>query len=459
MGAVRRPPGPGGLALVRAIAGRGGNALPAFFARTGQAHPRLAHLYVPREHVYVLSHPDLVRQVFVAHGRHTVKSRGLENAKILVGDGLLTSEGALHQRQRRLVQPAFSPARVAAYATEMTRDAAALADTWQDGTTVDVHTEMSRLTLTVAGRTLFGVDLRDEADRVAAGLSDALAVFRRTLLPGGRLMLSLPLSSSRRALAAGTRLDALVRRVIDARSRDAHDRGDVLSALLAARDGAEGMPLGQVRDEVMTLLIASHETTAVALSWTWWLLAGHPEAEAALHDELDTVLGGRPPGPDDATRLPVATATVAEAMRLYPPAWVMGRRLTSPLALDGWTVPAGSVCVASQWALHRDGRFWPDPLAYLPARWLDGGPGTAAGAVEDGFDEQAPGQPRGSWFPFGMGARACVGAGFAWTETVLVLATLARSWAPARVDGHAPRLDPAVTLRPAGGLPMVLRMR
>jgi cytochrome P450 len=446
-----RPGGPSGVDLLAAIGSRDGAALLRFFTRTAARWPGLAHLRVPGEHVHVLSHPDLVRDVFVTHGRHTVKSRGLENAKILVGEGLLTSEGARHQRQRRLVQPAFAAARVTTYAGVMIADADALAGTWRDGATVDLHAEMARLTLTVAGRTLFGVDLRAEAGTVSRGLADALAVFRRTLLPGGRLLLALPLPSSRRALAAGARLDALVRRVVDARGEAGDtDTGDVLSALLAARDEGTAMGSAQVRDEVMTLLIAGHETTAVALSWTWWLLAGHPEAEAAVHAELDAVLGDRLPEPGDTARLPVTTAAVAEAMRLYPPAWVLGRRLTEPLVLDGWDVPAGSVCVASQWALHRDARFWADAGRYRPARWLD---------PDGGFDEHAPGQPRGAWFPFGMGARSCVGSGFAWTETALVLATLARRWAPRRVAGPAPRLEPSVTLRPARGLPMVLHRR
>lgn len=441
--------------MLRAIAARDGARLLGFFTRTASRFPSLAHVHVPGEQVYVLSDPALVREVFVAHGRHTVKSRGLENAKILVGEGLLTSEGALHTRHRRLVGHAFTPSRVAAYAEVMVDEAEALSRAWQQAATsgerrVDVHAEMARLTLAVAGRTMFGVDLRGEAATVSRGLRDALAVFRRTLLPGGRLLLALPLPSSRRALAAGTRLDALVRRVIAERAHEVSDRGDVLSALLAARDDGDALPLEQVRDEVMTLLIAGHETTAVALTWTWWLLAGDPVADAALHAELDAVLGSVPPTADDLSRLPVTKATVAEAMRLFPPAWVLGRRLTVPVTLDGWALPERSVCIASQWALHRDARFWEQPAAFRPARWLD-----ASGS----FDEHAPGQPRGAWFPFGLGSRACVGELFAWTEAVLVLATLAREWAPRRLPGHFPRPDPAVTLRPSGGLPMLVRRR
>lgn len=456
MAPVARPAGPHGMSMLRALAARDGGRVLDFFTRTAAASPTVAHLRVPGEHVYVLSDPALVREVLVAHGRHTVKSRGLENAKILVGEGLLTSEGELHRRNRRLVQPAFAERRMAPYASVMVAEAAALDRRWDeritpDGAVVDMAAEMARLTLTVAGRTLFGVDLSEQSSEVATGLADSLAVFRRTLLPGGRLMLLAPLPSSRRALRARVRLDQLVRHVVDERRLDgAGDRGDVLSVLLAARDDDVPMPDQQVRDEVMTLLIAGHETTAVALTWTWWLLAGHPRAASAVQNELTTVVGDRAPEPADVGRLPVTTAAVAEAMRLYPPAWVLGRRLTSEAVLDGWHVPARSVCVSSQWILHRDARFWTDPLVFEPSRWL---------GSDGGFDEHAPGQPRGAWFPFGMGARSCVGEGFAWTETVLVLATLARRWAPERVDDRPPRLDPAVTLRPTGGLPMRLRRR
>jgi cytochrome P450 len=206
----------------------------------------------------------------------------------------------------------------------------------------------------------------------------------------------------------------------------------------------------QVRDEVMTLVLAGHETTAMALSWTWALLADHPEAARALHEELDAVLAGRPPSYDDLQALQTTTAVLAEAMRLYPPAWTLGRRLTADVTVDGWTLPAGSLVLASQWVMHRDPRFWVDAEVYRPERWL---------RPDGRFDESAPGQPRGAWFPFGLGSRVCIGEPFAWAEGVLVLATLAARWAPDLVDGRVPDVEPAVTLRPRGGLPAVLRHR
>jgi cytochrome P450 len=443
---VARPPGPPGSALVRALAARRGEPIVRFFAAAARDHPRLAYTKVVREHIYLLNAPDLVREVLVTHGRHARKSRALQNARMLVGDGLLTSEGEAHRRQRRLVQPAFHERRISGYAEEMVAAAEAHEAAWQPGQRVDMAAEMSTLTLAIVGRTLFGSDLRAESDAVAAALGISMAAYRRLLIPGGSLLLRLPLRSTRRTFDAGDRLDAVVRQIITARPAG-DDRGDVLSLLLSASEDGVGMSAEQVRDEVMTLLIAGHETTANALTWAWRLLGERPDVAAEMRAQQTAVLGGRRPVYDDVPALPFTRAVLAEAMRLYPPAWVMGRRLTQDIELDGWSVPTGATCLASQWALHRDPRFWNDPLGFRPERWL----------LADGrFDETGPGQPRGSWFPFGMGNRVCIGEHFAWVEGTLVLATLAPRWAPRVIAGHPVRVRPAVTLRPADGMPMVL---
>lgn len=206
----------------------------------------------------------------------------------------------------------------------------------------------------------------------------------------------------------------------------------------------------QLRDEAMTMVLAGHETTAMALSWTWYLLSANPQAAAGLHRELDSVLDGRDPEFADIPALPFTYAVIAEAMRLYPPAWILGRRTTAFQEVDGWPIPEGSLVLTSAYAMHRDPRFWDSALAFTPQRWIN---------ADGAFDESAPGQPKGAWFPFGFGNRKCIGDQFAWTEAVIVLATLAQRWELSLVPGSAVKPNPAVTLRPDGPIPMVLHAR
>jgi cytochrome P450 len=435
-----RPPGPGfgTLGSIRRIRRR---QLTGFLDDLRADHPRLTYVRLGDEDAYLLFEPDLARALFAEHGRDTTKGRGLERAREILGQGLLTSEGAFHRQQRRLVQPAFHGDRIAAYAEIMRDEAVRTSAGWSDGRRVLMAEEMGALTLRIVGRSLFGSQL-SEADihAVADGLDTLFGSFTRLLLPGTSLLNRLPTRRNLRLLAARQGLDALVYRLI-AEHRGAGDNGDLLSMLLLARDdNGEPMPDVQVRDEVLTVLLAGHETTAMALTWTWLLLARHPEAAARLHAEVD---GG-------ATDLPYARAVVAESMRIYPPAWIIGRRAAADLVVDGWTVPAGTLITTAPWVLHRDDRWWGDGQAFRPERWL-----TAEGT----FAETAPGQPRGAYFPFGAGRRVCIGESFAWTEAVLALATLARDWAPEALPETSAAVRPAITLRPADRTPMMLRRR
>jgi cytochrome P450 len=266
------------------------------------------------------------------------------------------------------------------------------------------------------------------------------------MVPGGALLNRLPLPSTRVLMSAISELDTVVGRLIAEQRAGLGDDGTVLAMLLHARDeDGRPMPDRLVRDEVLTLMLAGHETTANALDWTWLLLDRNRAAADRLHAELDAA-----PANPRLAELPYTHAVIAESMRLYPPAWVIGRRMTADVTLAGWSIPAGSLVLASQWVVHRDARWWPDAHAFTPERWL-----TADGR----YDEAAPGQPRGAYFPFGMGRRVCIGESFAWTEAVLALAALARDWAPTLVPGHPIALRPAVTLRPMHGLRMVLHRR
>jgi cytochrome P450 len=442
-----RPPGPEltAVEILRVMRSRRPTDL---LEKVSAAAPTLGHFRLGAEHAYLLGTPELVRELFGPLGRVTRKGRGLEQARRILGTGLLTAEGDLHKTQRRLIQPAFHDRKIAAYAEVMTTAAAELGERWRDGEVRDLSVDMAELTLKIVGHALFDTDLTTEAGRVSGSLAAFLGGAQRTMLPGGALLNRLPLPSSRRLAAAEARMDALVHRLIEEHRRDG-DRGDVLSMLLAARDeDGSAMPDRQLRDEVLTLLLAGHETTANALAWTWYLLDRTPAAAAALHAEVDAL----PADPTYATLgdLPYTRAVVAEAMRLYPPAWVIGRRLMRDTEIAGWPVPARSICVVSPWVTHRDPRWWTEATRYRPERWI---------APDGRYDDAAPGQPRGAYFPFGGGRRICIGESFAWTEGVLVLATLARRWAPALVPGHPVDIRPAITLRPAYGMRMTTHRR
>ncbi|HKG95355.1 MAG TPA: cytochrome P450 [Gemmatimonadaceae bacterium] len=403
--------------------------------------------------VVLLSHPDDVRDVLVTQGRKFKKGRGLERARALLGEGLLTSEDPLHRRQRRLVQPAFHRQRVAAYGDVMSACAARAAGRWRPGQAIDAAAEMMRLTLAVVGRTLFDADVEGEASEVGDALADVFAAFGlAVVMPFGELLERFPLPAARRFRRARDRLDAIIYRIIRERRASADDRGDLLSMLLAAQDvdgdtdaeaEAEAKPDGagmsdrQLRDEALTLFIAGHETTAVALAWTWYLLARHPDAEARLHAELDAAL---PPGAPDAgfgdlPRLPYARMVLAESMRLYPPAWIIGRRALEDVEIGGRLIPRGALVLMSQLLVHRDPRWFPDPDRFDPDRWA---PDATTGP-----------RHKLAYFPFGAGTRVCIGEQFAWMEGVILLATIARRWR-LRLDPPDQRVEmrPMVTLRP-----------
>jgi cytochrome P450 len=301
---------------------------------------------------------------------------------------------------------------------------------------------MSRLTLGITAETLFGADVDDDADTIGRAMHEAMVSFPVSLTPIGELLDHLPMVPIvRRFRAARAELHAIVYRLIAERRAHPSERSDVLGMLLAAGDGPEGMSVEQIRDEAMTIFLAGYETTARALTWTWWLLAQHPAAAARLAEELGAVLGGRAPSFDDVPQLRYTHDLIAEAMRLYPPAWVVGRRAAETTTLGEWTIPPGSIVLASQWITHHDPRFWKEPEAFRPERWSNG---------------ETAGQPKFAYFPFGGGTRLCIGEGFAWTELVLVLATITRHWRFEPTPGVTALFpQPSVTLRPAAPVPLV----
>jgi len=394
---------------------------------------------------YLLVHPDHVQQVLVGEHRSFTKGRALAEAKRILGEGLLTSEGEVHRRQRRLLQPLFVHDRVAAYGEAMVGAAERAATRWGDGALIDVHAEMARLTLGIVGRTLFDADVESEASEIGRALTDSMEMLNRFMLPFSGVLERLPTATARRLRRARARLDATIYGLIAERRGSDRDRGDLLSLLLRAREETGSLMTDeQVRDEAMTIFLAGHETTAVALTWTWYLLALNPDVEARLHEELRATLGGRAPTVADLPQLVYAERVLAEAIRLYPPAWVIGRRARADVRLDGFTIPCGSIVVLSPFVTHRDPRWYPEPLRFDPDRFTP--------------EAQAE-RPRYSYFPFGGGPRVCIGEGFARTEARLVLATLAQRVRFRVSSDETVELHPRVTLRPRGGLPMIAATR
>jgi len=393
-------------------------------------------------HVYFLNSPELIESVLVTNQQNFRKDRVIQNSRWFLGQGLLTSEGGEWLRQRRLSQPAFHRERLALYARIINGCAEEMLDSWKDGENRDVHQEMMQLTLRVAAKVLFSVDVKNESKEVAAALNLLMkhSSGARMLLPPWVRYLPLPfLIRVRRAVR---QLDEVVYRIIRERRRSENDNGDLLSMLMSARDeDGSRMTDRQLRDEVMTFLLAGHETTALSLSWAWYLLSENPEAENKLHHELARVLDGKNPSFEDLPRLCYTEAVVKESVRLYPPAWSLARTAAEDFEIGGYLVPAGSNVVMSQWIMHRDPRFFPSPEQFDPGRW---------------FEEHTQRLPRFAYFPFGGGPRYCVGASFAMMEATLLLAAIAQRFRLRMVPGHKVVPVPSITLRPKYGIKMSL---
>jgi cytochrome P450 len=444
--AVAYPPGPPRSLRTLVIYGPGRDPL-RFFVDLARTYGDVAHVHLAGEHLFLFNHPNLVRDVLVTNQRNFLKGRGLERAKRLLGNGLLTSEGAVHVRQRRLMQPAFHRDRIAAYASVMTEYAQRVEQRWTEGARLDVAKEMNRLTLGIVGKTLFDADVDAQAATVGAALTDVLGSFWLNMLPLADLLEHLPLPAFRRSKRARAELDRIIYAMIAERRASPVDRGDLLSMLLLAQDeegDGGGMSDAQVRDEAMTIFLAGHETTANALSWTWHLLSGAPEVESRLHEELDRVLGGRAPALDDVPKLQFVEQVVTESMRLFPPAWIIGRRAIHDYPVRDYLVPARGIVVMSPYVIHRDARFFAEPERFNPDRWT---PAFKASL------------PPFAYFPFGGGARRCIGESFAWMELVLVVSVIAQRWRLRAVPGHPVVPQPVVTLRLKHGLKMTVERR
>ena len=447
------PPGPK-LGPINQLIYRPGRNPLDFFTNLARTYGDLAAYRMGGEQIFFVNSPQYVRDILVTHNRNFMKGRGLQRTKRLLGEGLLTSEDPIHLRQRRLMQPAFHRERIAAYGDTMVTYADRMQQEWRDDAVLDIAQEMMRLTLSIAGKTLFDVDVEKQAADVGAALTAVMESFWTTMLPFADVLEHLPVPQLRRAKAARAKLDAIIYGMIAerraaARDGSLSDRGDLLSMLLEARDEDEpsiggGMTDQQVRDEAMTILLAGHETTANALTWTWYLLSEAPALEARLVEEVDRVLGGRLPAVADIGALSYVEKVVTESMRLYPPAWIIGRRALEDYPIGEYLAPARSIMVMSPYVLHRDARYFPEPDRFNPDRWTP---------------EFRAALPPFAYFPFGGGPRRCIGESFAWMELVLVVATIAQQWQLRVVPGHRVEPQPLITLRTKHGMRMTLTRR
>jgi cytochrome P450 len=393
---------------------------------------------------HLLLHPDDVKYVLQENHVNYVKGRGTRRMRLFLGHGLLTSEGELWRRQRRLAQPAFHPKRVAALVDAMVGATDGMLTAWDARAAkdepVDVAVEMMRLTLDVVGRTLFGADLADDASEVYDALTEALEFTSKRLVVPFAIPLRAPLPSNRRFLRARETLDRIVYSVIEQRRKsNARGGADLLAMLMDARDEETGEAMSdtQLRDEVMTLVLAGHETTANALAWTFLLLSREPIVWRALRAEVDAVLGGRRLVADDLPKLRYTRMVIEESMRLYPPAWMFGRMAIAEDTVRGYRIPPGSMVIISPYFTHRHPDFWTNPEGFDPERF-------AADAAAK--------RHKYAYLPFGGGPRICIGNGFALVEAQAILATITQRF---RVD-VTPRevvAEPIVTLRPKGGMP------
>src|SRR5882724_2782971 len=419
----------------------------SFLERMAREFGDVSYLKLGRENIFFVNHPDFIRDVLVTNHHNFTKGRAFARTRDLLGEGLLTSEGEFHRRQRRMIQPAFHSRRITRFAETMTKHAERMRRRWHDRGTLDVAHEMMRLTLAVVAETLFGADLESEASEVGAVLSATMESLSTRMLPLEAVLEKLPLPGIRRLKACRAKLDEIVYRLINERRASGKERDDLLQMLLSAQDEEDStvrMTDDQIRDEVMTIVRAGQLTTANSLSWTWYLLSKHPEVEARLHEELEHVLGNRLPVLADVKTLLYAEQVITESLRLYPPAWMTPRRVLDDYEIGGYIAPARSIVMMSQYVMHRDARYFAEPHRFDPERWTPEFKATL---------------PKYAYFPFGGGPRGCIGEGFAWMEMILVVATLAQQWKLRLRSGPPVVAQPLLALRPKRGLKMTTLRR
>src|SRR5271170_1344660 len=411
------------------------------FQHLAEKYGDIAHYKIGRHHIVFLNHPEYIREVLVVQNDNFIKERTVQRTKMLLGEGMITSEDAQHRAQRQVAQPAFHRQRIQEYGAAIVDEAARARESWRDGERRDIAIDMMHLTLKIVARTLFAADLQNEVLELADAINRIMGLYNfLVMLPAAEWLVHLRPPGLAAFVRARKRIDAVVYRMIEAHRRRGSHGGSLLDLMLAASPDESPASEQSLRDQVITIFLAGYETVANALSWTWYLLSQNPECERRFHEEIDRELSGRLPTFDDVPRLRYVEMVLAESMRLYPPAWAMGRYARADFQLDDFFLPAKTTVLMSQFVTHRDARFFPDPLRFDPERFTP---------------EAKARRTKLTYFPFGAGARQCIGESFAWMEGVLLLATLAQKWKFRLIPGQQIGLAPKITLRLDGPIRMI----
>jgi cytochrome P450 len=428
---------------------RPGNPI-LLFQHLAEKYGDIAHYKIGRHHIVFLNHPEYIREVLVVQNDNFIKERTVQRTKMLLGKGMITSEDAQHRLQRQVAQPAFHRQRVQEYATAIVDEAGRARESWKDGEQRDIAIDMMHLTLKIVARTLFVTDLENEVLELADAINRIMGLYNfLVMLPAAEWLVHLRPPGLAAFVRARKRIDAVVYRMIDVHRRRGGNGGSLLDLMLAASsyesqsdDGPDAQQA--LRDQVITIFLAGYETVANALIWTWYLLSQNPDCERRCHEEVDSVLQGRLPTAEDVPCLRYLEMVMAESMRLYPPAWAMGRYARNDFQLGDFRLPARTTVLISQFVTHRDPRYFPDPLRFDPERF------TA---------EAKSRRAKFTYFPFGAGVRQCIGESFAWMEGVLVLATFLQEWRLRLLPNQRVEPQPLITLRPKYGMRMQIEAR
>lgn len=437
------PPGPKGLPVIGPVLQFQYSPLN-FFRALQQQYGDMATVHIGNRALVLFFKPEHIRYFLTENARNFVKPQLGDGSglKAFLGDGLLTIDGDYHRQQRRLVQPAFHRHRVDSYGDTMVQFTQEMLDSWQPGAVVDISSEMQQLTLRIINKTLFNVDSPQQSARLGKAFTDVINGSKPVRIWFERLRrVNLPFTTYGKSLAGGRVIDEFIYKLIAQRRAEDQDTGDVLSMLLAAQDEGNTMTDRQIHDHVLTFVAAGHETAQNTLAWTFYLLAQHPQVLEKLVAELNSVLNSRAPTLQDLPNLPYLEGVINESWRFYPPAWRQARQAIDDFELDGYSFPAGTIAILSQWVMHNLPEIWGDPENFRPERW-----------------DPKHGQkvPQGAYFPFGLGPHICIGMPFAQLEARLLLATIIQRFTPRLVPGFRVVFQPLVTLRPKHGIRMLL---